>query len=145
MGSITEQYLNSEKAQKASFERGYEWSVAGKNISHLAVKYIQTWSDMKITHGCDIDSGIGLSEIYTNPPHKHCELIKAWADGAVIEVESTGESDVWIKCASSNNPEWRNTCNYRIKPEKTVNQLEIERIESEMRKLADDLKAIKDK
>lgn len=24
-------------------------------------------------------------QAYTNPPHKHAELIKAWADGAEIE------------------------------------------------------------
>lgn len=46
-------------------------------------------------------------------PHKHAELIKAWADGAEIEcwVESTME---WMHIA---NPNWYEKHQYRIKPE----------------------------
>jgi len=44
-------------------------------------------------------------------PHKHAELIKAWADGAEIECRSPITD--WGYCA----PEWDVRCEYRIKPE----------------------------
>ena len=59
-----------------------------------------------------------ISECYATPahnvrrPHKHAELIKAWADGAEIEYEYDGE---WIICFS--NPAWQTNVEYRIKPE----------------------------
>jgi len=44
-------------------------------------------------------------------PHKHAELIKAWADGAEIQINSaTG----WIDLEF---PGWGADCEYRIKPE----------------------------
>jgi hypothetical protein len=45
--------------------------------------------------------------------HKHAELIKAWADGAEIEVcsDRTGE---WVDV---HEPYWAACCLYRIKPE----------------------------
>ena len=45
-------------------------------------------------------------------PHKHAELIKAWADGAEIEYEYDGE---WFICFG--NPAWQTNVEYRIKPE----------------------------
>lgn len=47
-----------------------------------------------------------------NKPHKHAELIKAWADGAEIEKKVNVE---WVICAY---PEWYKETEYRIKPEK---------------------------
>ena len=44
-------------------------------------------------------------------PHKHAELIKAWADGAEIQAKS---DSVWLDCR---NPEWWPNAEYRIKPE----------------------------
>lgn len=44
-------------------------------------------------------------------PHKHVELIKAWADGAEIEVLSDNE---WHLCTT---PIWDANWRYRIKPE----------------------------
>ena len=46
-------------------------------------------------------------------PHKHAELIKAWADGAAIQtwVESAGRWEDNI------NPMWLEEVEYRIKPE----------------------------
>lgn len=84
-----------------------------------------------------------VSTAYPNPPHKHAELIKAWADGA--EVEYLNFSGTWrtMTKASINfvvNPERK----FRIKPQKSEREIEIERIESEMRKLADSLKELKD-
>lgn len=49
-------------------------------------------------------------------PHKHAELIKAWADGATIEGISPSRGiDWWM---AEENPDWANTeVEYRIKPE----------------------------
>ena len=47
-------------------------------------------------------------------PHKHAELIKAWADGAEIQFLARGGR--WRDCAQ-NQPEWNLTTEYRIKPE----------------------------
>ncbi len=44
-------------------------------------------------------------------PHKHAELIKAWADGAEIEMFD-GAS--WLR---RENPMWSEAIVYRIKPE----------------------------
>lgn len=44
-------------------------------------------------------------------PHKHAELIKAWADGAEIE---SREGETWL---SSRNPTWAEWGEYRIKHE----------------------------
>ena len=45
--------------------------------------------------------------------HKHAELIKAWADGAVIQHKCHLG---WIDVAQ-NNPHWLPNTEYRIKPE----------------------------
>jgi hypothetical protein len=42
-------------------------------------------------------------------PHVHCELIKAWADGAEIQIK---DEDDWIDCV----PFWHPQRLYRIKP-----------------------------
>lgn len=47
-------------------------------------------------------------------PHKHAELIKAWADGAEIEYQNP-DSGAWYLCAP---PAWKTEVVYRIKPEK---------------------------
>lgn len=45
-------------------------------------------------------------------PHKHAELIKAWADGATIEFRGgLGEWHVTY------HPDWFDDVDYRIKPE----------------------------
>lgn len=49
-------------------------------------------------------------------PHKHAALIKAWADGAEIEVRN--EYHEWTYCEY---PSWYYAREYRIKPEvKTI-------------------------
>lgn len=50
-------------------------------------------------------------------PHKHAEIIKAWADGAKIEQKFYG--DYWDYC---DNPTWSSSIEYRIKPE-TKNEI----------------------
>jgi hypothetical protein len=47
-------------------------------------------------------------------PHKHAELIKAWADGA--EIEYWRDPYGWESCAC-NSPSWGVEAQYRIKPE----------------------------
>lgn len=47
-----------------------------------------------------------------NKPHKHCELIKAWADGATIEFLCPGTKK-WVV---DNMPTWSCLSMYRIKP-----------------------------
>jgi hypothetical protein len=47
-------------------------------------------------------------------PHKHAELIKAWADGATIQVKYTDDPQYWI---DKDNPAWHPNDQYRIKPE----------------------------
>lgn len=46
-------------------------------------------------------------------PRKHCEVIKAWADGA--KIESRWSDGVW---RDSVDPSWSETHEYRIKPER---------------------------
>lgn len=46
-------------------------------------------------------------------PHKHAELIKAWADGAEIEVRELYNTDWGV----TGLPMWRDYFEYRIKPE----------------------------
>ena len=55
-------------------------------------------------------------------PHKHAELIKAWADGAeiqrytkVLSGSAKGGTVEWI-WVSSPKPSWKETDEYRIKP-----------------------------
>lgn len=47
-----------------------------------------------------------------NKPHKHAELIKAWADGAEIEWYDEYHSQ-YFNCT---NPSWCDNTKYRIKP-----------------------------
>lgn len=48
-------------------------------------------------------------------PHKHAELIKAWADGAEIQMKNV--NGVWIDIY----PEWIEDCEYRITPKSKLN------------------------
>lgn len=50
-----------------------------------------------------------------NKPHKHCELIKAWADGAEIQFFNHFTRS-W---EGLNEPTWSDETEYRIKP-KTI-------------------------
>jgi len=45
--------------------------------------------------------------------HKHAELIKAWADGAEIQVMPKTIANVWIDAST---PTWEESYDYRIKP-----------------------------
>ena len=91
--------------------------------------------------GCDIDLE-GYIEVILDAncfelvksapvPRPHAELIKAWADGHKIEyLFITGH---WreIEC-----PQWKTKIKYRIKTDKSPEQLEKEAIKEEMDKLS---------
>lgn len=75
----------------------------------------------------------------TSSYHPHHDLIVAWAKGAKID-HFSNDLNRWIPCGI---PAWQMGMKYRVRPEKTEKELEIERIESEIRKLADDLNKLK--
>lgn len=75
---------------------------------------------------------------YPNPPHKHAELIKAWADGADIQCKSVGS---WYNILA---PHWGNGVEYRIKPTKSAKDTKLEELEASIRKLADEIKELQD-
>ena len=55
-------------------------------------------------------------------PHKHAELIKAWADGAEIEFFDTRFAEHrWKLCG--NPPLWDENYEYRIKPQPKPDQV----------------------
>lgn len=49
-----------------------------------------------------------------NKPRKHAELIKAWADGAEIQIKY---NDGWCDWCIGSSPNWLDDEEYRIKPE----------------------------
>lgn len=51
-----------------------------------------------------------------NKPHKHCEVIKAWADGKKIQWWDFNNNK-WRDVTSTASPLWREDQRYRIKPE----------------------------
>ena len=65
-------------------------------------------------------------------PHKHAELIKAWADGAEIEVRDSSE---WQETTT---PTWRCYFEYRIKPEPKPDVVRYGIATHWMRKVASD-------
>lgn len=54
-----------------------------------------------------------LASTTDKQPHKHAEIIKAWADGAEIEVRYPNEGNLWRDCP---NPLWSRVHEYRVKP-----------------------------
>lgn len=53
-------------------------------------------------------------------PHKWAKEIKAWADGAQIQVSRPISLDEWTDWTDTNDPHWVRTSRYRIKPEPDV-------------------------
>ena len=82
---------------------------------------------------CDSHSTFKKVLDYSNPPHKHRDLIIAWANGAEIELKRL--SGEWELVGT---PRWVIEAKYRIKPTQTKSPAEIERdeIKAEMDKLA---------
>lgn len=51
-------------------------------------------------------------------PHKHAELIKAWADGAEIQFRYRNNNlPIWSDIA---NPTWKDECEYRVKAKEPI-------------------------
>jgi len=65
-------------------------------------------------------------------PHKHADVIKAWADGAIVQYRSDSYPDWDI----SLNPRWSKELEYRVKPE---NRFAIIRLEGEISRLEEEL------
>lgn len=57
-------------------------------------------------------------------PHKHAELIKLWADGAIIQWFDDRE---WEDC-HNNLPTWTPKFKYRVKPEPKPDTVKIRRL-----------------
>jgi hypothetical protein len=55
-------------------------------------------------------------------PRKHAELIRAWADGAVIQYWNDIGRACWIDC-EDDRPEWYGNVQYRVKPEKLPDEV----------------------
>jgi hypothetical protein len=51
-----------------------------------------------------------------NKPHRHAKLIKAWADGAQIQIYFNSVEG-WI---DNTHPDWYPDCRYRIKPQPVI-------------------------
>jgi hypothetical protein len=80
-------------------------------------------------------------------PHIHADIIKEWADGAIIQYMtklSINLEPVWADCGR-NDPCWGTDIQYRVKEEdiKTPDQIEKESILEEMDKLKVRLEELK--
>jgi len=75
---------------------------------------------------------------YPNPPHKHADIIIAWAKGAEIEYyESTGN---WIL---TDRPCFSDVEKYRIKPSKSDKDIKIEELEEKLLSIHKELGTLK--
>ena len=86
--------------------------------------------------------GIILSEEnpeYPNPPHKHAEAIKAWADGA--EIEERWNGDCLFTFIS--HPTWNPNKEFRVKSQKSDKDIKLEQLEKQARQLADEISKLK--
>jgi len=72
---------------------------------------------------------------YPNPPHKHAELIKAWADGAEIQYFNNKE---WV---DKKSPNWWEDNTYRIKPSEPTPKELAEQQLKELEAKVEELKA----
>lgn len=56
-------------------------------------------------------------------PHKHAELIKAWADGATIQSRYKFGYGDWTAWTDNEYPVWEDEWEYRIKPEQKPDEV----------------------
>lgn len=75
-----------------------------------AVKLAEFCESTQSTHSASM---LELVESATTP-RKHAEVIKAWADGAVIQTRRVGEG-AWTTCGSF-SISWDDFAEYRVKP-----------------------------
>ena len=78
-----------------------------------------------------------LSNVYPNPPHKHRDVIIEWANGADIQVWADND---WFDDAM---PNWYGIVKYRVKPQKSERDIEIESIQKQMDELKERLENLK--
>ena len=87
----------------------------GKETEYLSGS---VWRPISHPPSWSTDMSYRVKPLSDKKPHKHAELIKAWADGAEIQA-LCAECNDWIECTS---PAWyEHTC-YRIKPEEKAIQ-----------------------
>lgn len=55
-------------------------------------------------------------------PRKHAALIKAWADGAIIQVQAPDKSWDDVPC---NTPHWASNVAYRVKPAAVIKSMRV--------------------
>ena len=116
-----------------NMEKGMEAKVVGIDVHYMTVL---------LNNGASINTNPmfwELVEPVRHNHHPHHDLIIAWAKGAEIETRAS-ESFSW---QDKHHSEWLVDWQYRIKPTNR-NAERIERIEQEMRRLADELKELRD-
>ena len=115
-------------------------------VSEVYDEYGVEWMRLAGVDAEDWDSQSGFFELVEDRSkyHKHHDVICAWARGEDVEVR-WNINGRWVplaNCSESHSIRWACSSDYRIKPAPTANP-DIERIETEMRKLADQLAEIK--
>ena len=129
---IDEKYIGTDRA----IEVGDNVMYKGKVNKIIDVSYYDNcWNDYTMEDGRTVEYDV--LEYLAGTPHKHRDLIIAWANGAEIEAMDYTNGK-WYCC---HNPTWCRE-DYRIKPSKSPKQLEKERIQKEMGKLAKDLEEL---
>ena len=96
----------------------------------------EVWLQESRTWLFEID--LMLVKEYPNPPHKHRDLIIEWANGADIQVRAGND---WLNVAL---PDWYETRKYRVKPQKSERDIEIENIQNQMDELKERLEKLKE-
>ena len=79
-----------------------------------------------------------LANKHPNPPHKHRDLITEWANGADIQV---WDDNNWFDTLI---PNWYETSKYRVKPQKSERDNEIESIHKQIDELKERLEKLKE-
>jgi hypothetical protein len=95
-------------------------------------------SDSSNVFHCKYTRMTSCTKPYPNPPLPHCKERIAFAKGANIEY-SRSEGN-WYP---THNPTWNPNFKYRVKVEKTKDDLRIEELEENIRALEDCVKAYK--
>jgi len=79
---------------------------------------------------------------YPNPPHKHADIIKAWADGAEIQKQVLGE---WVNITLPRGlcPNFKSGHIYRIKPDELrAKEIELKEAEKEVARIKAEMKRL---
>lgn len=118
---------HSKAIQECLFKLGFRWHTNKQKVANLTMPFIYAdTEDLMISHHNMLDyfnnhenKETTLEELQAmlnqpkKQPHVHAELIKAWADGAEIQLFDKG---TWV---DTKDPYWCAPLKYRIKPELT--------------------------